>query len=166
MSAALLEVEPGVFRLPLSALLEYCDPMLDDPWGCGRIEEDDVLRAAALLTDCRGQTGEYDQEGSKSYTANVERIAHFYRYGWEVAGSDLNPITVDIGLAGYTPAYLIVDGNHRVAAAKLRRDEWLDVELIGELPKAAAIFLFGIHPDDYDGGLELLSPAVGLAYSF
>ncbi len=163
MSAAvvgsLLEVSPGVFRIPLGMLLEYCDPTLDDPWGCGRIDSEDVRFAAESLDRSRPQNLEYDRELYESYEYNIERIAQFYRYGWESTAEDSDPITVDIGLAGHTPAYLIVDGNHRVAAAKIRGDEWLDVEIIGELPKAVAMFLWGIHPDDYDGGIE---PPVGL----
>lgn len=154
---SLLEVEPNVFRIPLTTLLEYCDPTLDDPWSCGRISREDVLDVAEFLDRSQPKPAEYDPELYDSYEYNIERIAQFYRYGWESTSKDYSPITVDIGLAGYTPNYIIVDGNHRVAAAKFRGDQWIEVEIVGELPKAVAIFLQGVHPDDYDSGLEYLS---------
>lgn len=61
---------------------------------------------------------------------------------------------MDIGLAGYAPSYLIVDGNHRVAAAKLRGDRLIRVEIIGAMAKAEAVFLQGVPMDDY-GTVEL-----------
>ena len=36
-----------------------------------------------------------------------------------------------------------------VAAAKIRGDESITIELIGDVAKAVAVFLQGVHPDDY-----------------
>jgi len=153
MSADLLEnsVEldgSSLISIPLAALLEYCDPTLDDPWGCGRIDPEDVLLQVDY-TRQRAKTIDYDDEVYRSYEYNIDRIAYFVKNGWESAGSDREPVTVDIGLAGYTPLHLLVDGNHRVAAAKIRGDETITVEVIGDVTKAEAVFLRGVHPDDY-----------------
>lgn len=140
--------DSALLSIPLAALLEYCDPTLDDPWGCGRIHSEDVLNEVGY-TRQRAKPLDYDDEVYSSYEYNIERIAYFVEHGWESAGSDAEPITVDIGLAGYTPFHLLVDGNHRVAAAKIRGDETITIELIGDVSKAEAVFLQGVHPDDY-----------------
>lgn len=138
----------SLLTIPLAALLEYCDPTLDDPWGCGKIDPEDVLFEVGC-TRQRAQPIDYDDEIYRSYEYNIERIAYFVEHGWEDSGTDFEPVTVDIGLAGYTPLHLLVDGNHRVAAAKIRGDESITIELIGDVAKAVAVFLQGVHPDDY-----------------
>jgi len=138
----------ALLSIPLAALLEYCDPTLDDPWGCGKIDSEDVLLQVGF-TQQRARPVDYDDGLYSSYDYNIERIAYFVEHGWESAGSDREPVTVDIGLAGYTPLHLLVDGNHRVAAAKIRGDESITIELIGDVAKAEAVFLQGVHPDEY-----------------
>lgn len=147
MGSAFLE-DSSILEIPLAALLEYCDPTLDDPWGCGRISKDDVLDCIEFEQPI-SEIPDYDDELFMSYGYNVARIAHFLQAGWDEPDKDHEPITIDIGLVGYLPNYLIVDGNHRVAAAKLRGDEMIRIEIIGSLEKAEAVFLQGIHPDEY-----------------
>jgi len=147
----------ALLLIPLAALLEYCDPTLDDPWGCGKIDPEDVLNEVGY-TRQRAKPLDYSDEIYSSYEYNIERIAYFVEHGWESTGSDDEPVTVDIGFAGYTPLHLLADGNHRVAAAKIRGDETITIDLIGDVAKAEAVFLHGVHPDDYSrfeqGGLS------------
>ena len=142
--------DSNILEIPLEALLEYCDPTLDDPWSCGRISKDDVLDCIEF-GETISKMPDYDSELFDSYEYNVARIAHFLQSGWSELEDDTEPITVDIGLAGYVPNYLIVDGNHRVAAAKLRGDKHIRVEIIGDMAKAEAVFLHNVHLDDYCG---------------
>jgi len=137
--------------IPLAALLEHCDPTLDNPWSCGRIEAKDVLNEVGY-SSMRAAPPEFDGDLYDSYEYNIERIAYFLQSDWSSAAADREPVTVDIGLLGYTPPYLIVDGNHRVAAAKIRGDETIAVEIIGDWAKAEAVFLRGVHPDEYAPG--------------
>lgn len=140
--------------IPLAALLEHSDPMLDDPWSCGRIDPQDVLNEVGYAAT-REAPPEYDEDLYGSYEYNVGRIAHFLQEGWKDIGEDAEPIALDIGLGDYTPSWLISDGNHRVAAAKLRGDRSIAVEIIGELAKAKAVFLRGVSPAEYSSlGLE------------
>lgn len=143
----------SILEIPLGALLEYCDPTLDDPWGCGRILKDDVLDCIEFGEPI-AKMPDYDGRLFRSYEYNVARIAHFFQSGWAKLEADTEPITVDIGLAGYAPSYLIVDGNHRVAAAKLRGDRLIRVEIIGDLAKAEAVFIQSVPMDNY-GTMEL-----------
>lgn len=137
----------SILEIPLEALLEYCDPTLDNPWGCGKIDPVDVIDRIEF-GDPISRMPDYDDQLFRSYEYNVGRIAHFLQAGWADVEVDSEPVTVDIGLLGYTPPYLIVDGNHRVAAAKLRGDSSIAVEIIGDVVKAEAVFLRGVHPDD------------------
>lgn len=140
--------DSNILEIPLEALLEYCDPTLDDPWGCGRISKDDVLDCIEF-GEPTAKMPDYDDRLFMSYEYNVARIAHFLQAGWDELEADTEPITVDIGLAGYAPNYLIVDGNHRIAAAKLRGDSLIRVEIIGDLAKAEAVFIQGVPMDEY-----------------
>lgn len=149
MASAVLEAS-SILEIPLAALLELCDPTLDDPWGCGRISKDDVLDCIEFGEPI-SKMPDYNQELFDSYDYNVARIAHFVKDGWRASEYDYEPITVDIGLQGYMPNHIIVDGNHRVAAAKIRGDETIAVEIVGDWAKAEAVFLRGLHPDDYCG---------------
>lgn len=150
---AFFSEDSSILEIPLEALLEYCDPTLDDPWGCGRISRDDVLDCIDFGKPI-AKMPDYDSELFMSYEYNVARIAHFLQSGWDELEADTEPITVDIGLAGYVPNYLIVDGNHRVAAAKLRGDLTIRVEIIGDIGKAEAVFIQGVSMDGY-GTIEL-----------
>lgn len=143
-----VEEDSSLITIPLAALLEYCDPTLDDPWGCGKIASEDVLSEVGYST-MRAQPLEYEEELYRSYEYNIQRIAFFVQEGWIDSSEDREPITLDIGIEGYTGPWLIVDGNHRVAAAKVRGDESILVDVIGDMDKAEAVFLRGVHPDDY-----------------
>ena len=139
-------------EIPLAALLDHCDPTTDNPWGCGHIDPQDVYDEIDLLQFRK--PAEYDIELYENYGYNVGRIAYLLSAGWQQTTEDSEPITVDIGLEGYTPGYLIMDGNHRVAAAKLRGDRTILVSISGDLDKAEAVFLRGVHPDEYRFAVE------------
>ena len=138
----------GILVIPLAALLEYADPTLDNPWGCGQIHQQDVLNEVGYST-MEDAPPEFNSRLYLSYEYNIQRIAYFVEQGWDSTEEDREPITIDIGLEGYTPEYLISDGNHRVAAAKIRGDRSIAVEIIGDVAKAEAMFLRGVHPDEY-----------------
>lgn len=140
--------EEGIFEISLDRLLELSDPTLDDPWGCGKIITADVFEALEHSEQISTLKAE-DRKTYLSYSYNVGRIAYFLKDSWREPEFDYEPITVDIGTAGYTPLYFIADGNHRVAAAKLRGDSTIRIELMGDLAKAEAVFYRGVDPVDY-----------------
>lgn len=142
-----MKLSEGYMEIPLETLLEYWDPTLDDVWGCGRILEEDVLAAANELnrTD---RPADLKSEHFSSYDFNVARIAYLLYNGWDAPDVDLHPVTVDIGVSGYTPEELVTDGNHRLAAAKFRGDKTIAVEVSGDLEKSRKVFLEGLYIDD------------------
>jgi hypothetical protein len=134
--------------IPLAVLLEYWDPTIDDVWGCGAINPDDVLRQVNGLNNASYPT-RLDSENFSSYEFNTARIAYLIHHGWDAPDVDAEPVTVDIGMRGYTPDELVPDGNHRLAAAKIRGDETITVCITGDIDKARKVFLEGMYIDEY-----------------
>lgn len=134
--------------IPLASLLEYWDPTIDDVWGCGPIDENDVLRQVSSLNNASSPT-RLDSENFSSYDFNTARIAYLIYHGWDAPDVDVEPVTVDIGTQGYTPDELVPDGNHRLAAAKIRGDKTIAISIIGDIDKAYKVFLRGMYIDEY-----------------
>jgi hypothetical protein len=138
--------EEVYMTIPLEALTDYWHPMADNVWGCGVITVEDVLSCEDIFMG-RQSTGSTAEDG-ESFEFNVARIAWLAERGWATEG-DPEPITVDVGVAGYTPHDLVLDGNHRLAAAIVRGDKEIKVAIAGDIEKARAIFFEGVHMDDY-----------------
>lgn len=59
---------------------------------------------------------------------HVRRIAFFVHYGWT------QPIMVDVGVPGYyAPDYPVSDGNHRLAAAIIRGEAFIQASVAGDV---------------------------------
>lgn len=139
-------LDEGIVTIRMDSLLEYWDPIADNVWGCGLITDEEIRNYSGPLryAPAKQNSAEFfDRE------FNIARIAYLLNNGWDAAEGDTEPVTLDVGLRGYTPAELIVDGNHRVAAAKLRGDETITVAIIGDVNKAIAVFVEGVYIDDY-----------------
>lgn len=138
-----------LYRLPIVGLLDYWNPLIDDVWGCGSITLEDVQAATAASSE----SADLLRDAGDPCTGPESRAYHLSRIRWfmenEISTDDAHPITVDIGLAGYTPFEIVVDGNHRLAAATLNYEKYIMVEIIGDLDKAQAVFVKGVHPDEY-----------------
>lgn len=141
-------LEAGIITVPLESILVYWDPILDDAWGCGPIMTADVLEQVCA-TNQTSTSAVFGTEEFSSYTFNTSRIAYLIQNGWSDTEADPKPITVDVGMSGYTPQELVIDGNHRIAAAKLRGDEEIKISVMGDVDKALAIFCAGVYIDDY-----------------
>jgi len=137
-----------IMVIPLAVLLEYWDPTIDDVWGCGAINSDDVLSQVNDFNKASYPT-RLDAENFSSYDFNTARIAYLIQHGWDAPDVDAEPVTVDIGMSGYTPDELVPDGNHRIAAAKIRGDMNIAVSVIGDIDKARKVFLEGMYIDEY-----------------
>lgn len=59
---------------------------------------------------------------------------------------DPHPVTVDVGVGSYVPYTMLLDGNHRVAAASLRGDEFLLVSYTGDEERAHALLIAEQEP--------------------
>lgn len=64
-------------------------------------------------------------------------VRYLAEHGWS------DPIEVDIGVPciGYAgPAWPVLDGNHRVWAAALRGDRFIEADIAGQVDHAARLF--------------------------
>lgn len=66
---------------------------------------------------------------------HASRIAYLVVNGWD------DEIQIDVGVEGLTmPQWIISDGNHRLAAAFYREDEFIECDLSGEVTKIKELF--------------------------
>jgi hypothetical protein len=83
-------------------------------------------------------------EGSKAYHAG--RIAHLVINGWN------DPIDIDVGVPvlSFTPTWLVPDGNHRLAAAIFRDDEFIAADVSGDIDLAFELFGIDVSEDEFE----------------
>jgi hypothetical protein len=129
-------------QLPVAILRQYCNPFLGDPWGCGRIDPETV-RLAVVARQFRDTPAVRADEAGipifrplRSYEAHLRRIAYFVVHGWNDA------IEVDIGIPSLRchVDWIVQDGNHRLAAAIIRGDEFILASVGGCLDTALQMF--------------------------
>lgn len=139
--------DDGFAMVPLGRLSEFWSPLLDDIWGVGIISMQDVTSCEDLeLGKKPYELTSAEESNSRDY--HIARIAWLYHNGWDDIHNDVNPISIDVGLAGQ--GYVqVTDGNHRLAAAIFRGHTKIKALICGDIDKAEAIFVDGLHPDDY-----------------
>lgn len=113
-------------KVQVQLILKICDPFAN-PWNGERFTRKAVreavakqkLRATALL----------DEKSAWSTQDHIERIAYLVVHGWK------KPIDIDVGVPalGCHVRWPVIDGNHRLAAAAVRRDVLIDCEVSGSV---------------------------------
>jgi hypothetical protein len=101
----------------VSRLAEHIDPFDYPPWDCDPFSQDDVLRATAV-EDVRPNPVLLDAPVSE----HIARIAWLVIHGWNPME---DPIEIDVGcpeIASWD-SLSVLDGNHRICAAMVRKDE-------------------------------------------
>jgi hypothetical protein len=133
---------PTLVAVSRVALL--CNPTQSWPWCCDApsTEEWATLLKTAPLEDC-------PVASTEPASRHIGRIRYLAQHGWSDA------IEVDVGcpVLGYGgPKWPVTDGNHRLAAAIVRNDAFISVDVAGQLDHAAS--LLGVseralmrHPD-------------------
>lgn len=118
-------------RVPLQRVLDICDPRLSWPWRCPA-PSGEVLRHlllhAPLVAD--------PVEVRATVEQHIGRICYLAKYGW------CDPIEMDVGVPclGYLgPSWPVTDGNHRLWAATIRRDYFMDVNVTGQVDRAVQL---------------------------
>ena len=116
-------------NVPVKELQRLCNPFKDNCWmGLSRpITRSEVRRAIQerklLKPDSR------DREFGAEYKRHehVQKIAYFAVNGWKKA------IVIDVGVPslGCHVDWLVDDGNHRLAAAIFRQDEFIRASISG-----------------------------------
>jgi hypothetical protein len=111
--------------LPVRRIVRQCHPLRARPWGV-KVRSHDVWaahRAGRLVAE----PGTDDHAG---------------RIAWLMAQPVLDPIEIEVGIPAlhcYVD-WIITDGNHRVAAAVLRRDRMIAAHVGGDMNYARELF--------------------------
>ena len=106
------------------------------PWGCRPITHSEVLAAVKDGRFCRKQHRVDWNSKGLTRKEHIERIAFFVVHG------SADPISIDVGVPalGCHVAHPLQDGHHRLAAAILRGDKYINAEVSGQLDYAAELF--------------------------
>lgn len=119
---------------PVNRLLEICNPLKHPPWGCVRITIDEVLRGAKNRGDAFHPRKILPSGWSRSQ--HISRFRYYVLNGWS------DPIDIDVGvpMLGCDVAWMIIDGNHRFAAAIVRKIPIIPASVSGDLDFAQELF--------------------------
>lgn len=125
---------PILWVVPLANLIEVANPMEADIWDCGVITEKDVLSCFHF----HHASYSYDNEHGFDTTSreyNIARIAYIAEYQlYKHNPNDPHPISVELG--EWVTAHPILDGNHRIASAHIMGEEFITVEISGDIEYA------------------------------
>lgn len=129
------------WQVSVSRLAGLAHPLRSDVWGLGR-----PLDAAQVRRSLREGAFERAPCSAKRPAAwHARRIAWLMHEGWR------DPISLDVGcpsFPGYRPGWLVVDGNHRLAAAILRRDRTIAALVDGEVRHACELLHLPVPADE------------------
>lgn len=118
-----------LWTVPVANIIALSNPMEDDVWGCGIIEEEDVLACED------NRMGRYSSGRTPDDPASIEY--NIARISWLMENYDWNNVEdeepIQIELMEDCHWHVIVDGNHRVAAALILGLEHITVEISGEV---------------------------------
>lgn len=129
-------------KIPVESLKAICNPFEDSPWGC-ELTRDMVrycLDSDVLLGKPITQEDEDAEWGAVN--AHAARIAYLIMKEGEVQ----DPISVDVGVPslGHHVDWIIIDGNHRFAAALYMGAKYIEAEVSGQVDYAEK--LLGCSP--------------------
>ena len=120
--------------LPLNRFKKLINPLRAPPWqGCVDCRRSTISKHIKNGTsesqpwDAGPNPAQNDHETDEDF--------HSKRVAYLVINPSNRPIQIDVGVPslGFEPRYLVYDGNHRIAAAIYRRDEWLAVDYSGSV---------------------------------
>lgn len=124
-------------KIQLQRVLRLCDPRSRWPW---RSKAPSARLTEALLADASEIAKPIPSDAGAR--AHLGRVRHLARVGWA------DPIELDVGVPalGYAgPAWPVTDGNHRLWAACLRGDEFIEVNVSGQIDHAALLLGVSEH---------------------
>jgi hypothetical protein len=125
-------------QISVESIQRYCDPFTNTVWGLRRpVTRDDIAKAI--------NKGNFvtNHKYANSFSNHVKRIAYFVVHGWNDA------INLDVGVPalGCVMSWMIVDGNHRFAAAIFRGDKNIMATVDGDLNWGKAILGVNVEED-------------------
>lgn len=143
-----LDEDQGIIRTRTAWLTQINDPLLTPPWGVDRIHAHEVLTAVTRGQGTHAAHPDALHSGPSRRDpcreCDITRIAYFVANHWDTPAIDPHPVVVDLGVFDFVPAWPVVDGNHRLAAALVRGDEFIDVSTAGDWDRCIAVLIQGM----------------------
>jgi hypothetical protein len=135
------------YRVPVAEVVRYLDPLSGKRWRCDPITSEEVNRA---ITNGNFEPVAWDTvkdrlSGPDARDFHIRRIAYLVKHSSALEQDDMHPIMFEPDSDIATQ-----NGNHRIAAAQIRRDERI------------AVKLFVSENDPEDVVLQLLPGAIAL----
>lgn len=132
-----VKIEATYWVVPVENLISIANPMELDIWDCGVITKSDILSCF----EYHNANYSYDNDSGMDTTSreyNIARIAYIadnelYKHH----KNEKHPIVVE--LAEWVRGHPIIDGNHRLAAAHILKEEFITIQICGDLDYAHEI---------------------------
>lgn len=117
--------------LPTAKVIQLCDPLRNSPWDAGNVTR-------KLVRQCLAKRWFWPSPVGHDATVEMHagRIAFLIENGWN------DSIEIDVGVPSLQ-CYInwpVLDGNHRLAAAAMRRDKDILAIVGGDLDYALELF--------------------------
>lgn len=121
-------------QIPVTRLSEHCNPFRDNPWDYG-----------SRLT--KGKVSDAISNGKLAVCGTG---THAQRVAFLVVNPADDPIEIDVGVPvlGYNPDWMVLDGNHRLAAAIYANREFIAATVTGQMDYAME--LFGVDYQEFE----------------
>ena len=143
--------------IPVENIARVCNPLVANPWQGSRKDLTDLVSQCLKNNDLLDEPWEanapskldrlsFDEYSMKMDLHNARRIAYLIVYGWN------DWINFDVGVPslGCYVDWIVIDGNHRLAAAIYKGDEAIRVSIDGCLEHASHLFQIEIEEDDFE----------------
>lgn len=118
-------------------LRALCDPFANPPWaGVTGMTVEAILQAMGKgLVKSRPYSAR-TSAGKWKVQSHIARIAYLALHGWD------DPIDIDVGVPSLNCwiDWPVIDGNHRLAAAIVRGDEFIRADLVGSCDHMVELF--------------------------
>lgn len=120
--------------LPTAKVLKLCNPLRTSPWDAGRVTKKMVRQCLKNRWFSSSPVGH-----DATAELHASRIAFLVENGWR------DSIAIDVGIPAMNCCvnWLVLDGNHRLAAAGFRGDKEILAMVDGDLNYA--LDLFGVE---------------------
>jgi hypothetical protein len=150
----------AAYRVPVADILASWNPF--NVWGVARITQADVLAMSDAAVRARrgSEPIDLDSRAEIPRTLSAMRLRHIARIAWLVQNVDETPIEIEVGCPSLDSrprfqTFEVSDGNHRLAAAAIRRDDHIVVYPGGELDHFERLFPAAIPVSVAEGEYEL-----------
>ena len=131
--------EESTVLVSIQKIRQQWDPFETPPWdGVDHLTESDIIKAIACKTMMSSPFSQNKMEPKKEWTKqdHINRIAWLVVNGWD------DHIVLDVGVPelNLCVQWPLVDGNHRFAAAIVRKDTVIECEIPGSEHHIQSLF--------------------------